>query len=99
MSCSLSGKTVAVLATDGFTQSELTEPKRLLIALRATVVPENGCSKMRIFDIEGHRASDEARSDHAYDAAHTVRISFSLAAISSSTFLTAASVSFCTAPS
>ncbi|MFL7980177.1 protease, partial [Xanthomonas vasicola] len=37
MSYSLSGKTVAVLATDGFEQSELTEPKRLLESWGAKV--------------------------------------------------------------
>lgn len=37
MTQSLSGKTIAVLATDGFEQSELTEPKRRLEAMGATV--------------------------------------------------------------
>ncbi|MCC4586699.1 type 1 glutamine amidotransferase [Xanthomonas sp. NCPPB 1067] len=37
MSYSLSGKSVAVLATDGFEQSELTEPKRLLESWGAKV--------------------------------------------------------------
>ncbi|AZR22329.1 type 1 glutamine amidotransferase domain-containing protein [Xanthomonas vasicola] len=37
MSYSLSGKTVAVLATDGFEQSELIEPKRLLESWGAKV--------------------------------------------------------------
>ncbi|WP_115562542.1 type 1 glutamine amidotransferase domain-containing protein [Xanthomonas arboricola] len=37
MAYSLSGKTIAVLATDGFEQSELTEPKRLLESWGATV--------------------------------------------------------------
>ncbi len=37
MSYSLTGKTVAVLATDGFEQSELTEPKRLLESWGAKV--------------------------------------------------------------
>ncbi|MCC4619043.1 type 1 glutamine amidotransferase [Xanthomonas cassavae CFBP 4642] len=37
MSYSLSGKTIAVLATDGFEQSELLEPKRLLESWGAKV--------------------------------------------------------------
>lgn len=37
MTHSLSGKTVAVLATSGFEQSELQEPKRLLESWGATV--------------------------------------------------------------
>lgn len=37
MAYSLSGKTIAVLATDGFEQSELTEPKRLLESWGAKV--------------------------------------------------------------
>ncbi|MCD7099339.1 type 1 glutamine amidotransferase domain-containing protein [Stenotrophomonas sp. MMGLT7] len=37
MSHALSGKHVAILATDGFEQSELTEPKRLLESWGATV--------------------------------------------------------------
>lgn len=37
MSYSLTGKTVAVLATDGFEQSELAEPKRLLESWGAKV--------------------------------------------------------------
>ncbi|ACD60390.1 peptidase [Xanthomonas oryzae pv. oryzae] len=52
MSCSLSGKTVAVLATDGFTQSELTEPKRLLQSCSAKVEVIAHCdsAKMRVWN-------------------------------------------------
>ncbi|WP_019304727.1 peptidase, partial [Xanthomonas oryzae] len=52
MSYSLSGKTVAVLATDGFEQSELTEPKRLLQSCGAKVEVIAHCdsAKMRAWN-------------------------------------------------
>ncbi|MCL1559175.1 protease [Xanthomonas nasturtii] len=52
MSYPLSGKTVAVLATDGFEQSELTEPKRLLESwgAKVEVVAPGDCATIRAWN-------------------------------------------------
>ncbi|MCC8537420.1 type 1 glutamine amidotransferase domain-containing protein [Xanthomonas codiaei] len=52
MSYSLSGKTVAVLATDGFEQSELQEPKRLLESwgAKVEVIAPGDAAKIRAWN-------------------------------------------------
>ncbi|HZI84604.1 MAG TPA: DJ-1/PfpI family protein, partial [Casimicrobiaceae bacterium] len=66
---SLNGKTVAILATDGFEQAELTEPRKALDAAGAKTVviaPEEG-------EIRGWKAKDWGESvgvDVALDRAN-----------------------------
>ncbi|WP_158884608.1 type 1 glutamine amidotransferase domain-containing protein [Rhodanobacter sp. L36] len=48
----LSGRSIAILATDGFEQSELTEPKRLLeeAGAEVSVIAPGGASKIKGWD-------------------------------------------------
>ncbi|MCC4605155.1 type 1 glutamine amidotransferase [Xanthomonas campestris pv. badrii] len=76
MSYSLSGKTIAVLATDGFEQSELLEPKRLLESwgAKVEVIAPGDADKIRAWDhtdwgqsVAVDRALDKATAQD-YDA-------------------------------
>jgi protease I len=60
----LAGKTVAILATDGFEQSELTEPRRLLEAEGAKTVLVSP-KKDRIQGFHHHDKADKIRVDLA----------------------------------
>ncbi|CAE1137653.1 MULTISPECIES: type 1 glutamine amidotransferase domain-containing protein [Xanthomonas] len=76
MSYSLSGKTIAVLATDGFEQSELTEPKRLLESwgAKVDVIAPGDAAQIRAWDktdwgdsVPVDQRLDQAKVD-TYDA-------------------------------
>jgi protease I len=66
MAKDLSGKTVAVVATDGFEQSELTEPRRALIDAGATVhviAPHDGT----IQGMQHHDKGETVKVDKTLD--------------------------------
>jgi len=66
MAKNLTGKTVAVLATDGFEQSELTEPRRALMEAGAAVhvvAPHGGT----IQGMQHHEKGDKVKVDKTLD--------------------------------
>lgn len=67
MAASLKGKRVAILATDGFEQSELTEPRKALMDAGASVeviAPHSG----RIQGMQHHDKGEQVPVDRAIDA-------------------------------
>ena len=69
MAQNLAGKTIAVVATDGFEQSELTEPRRALQEAGATVhviAPHSGT----IQGMQQHDKGETVKVDAAYVEAH-----------------------------
>src|SRR5260221_12518625 len=66
MAQKLTGKTVAVVATDGFEQSELTEPRRALMEAGAAVhiiAPHGGT----IQGMQHHEKGDKVKNDKTLD--------------------------------
>lgn len=67
MAASLKGKRVAILATDGFEQSELTEPRKALMDAGASVeiiAPHSG----RIQGMQHHDKGEQVTVDRTIDA-------------------------------